>query len=77
MKILFVSVIILTLLFTNLFAEEPTVEQGISSLGPTAKDLPEWETLGEPKYVIGDKLYQLIDGGADIYHEYGFKQAVS
>ncbi len=25
----------------------------------------------------GDDLYQMIDGGADIYHEYGFRQVLS
>lgn len=26
---------------------------------------------------LGDDLYQMIDGGADIYHEYGFRQVLS
>jgi len=33
--------------------------------------------LGETKGYRGDDLYQMIDGGADIYHEYGFRQVLS
>ncbi len=35
-------------------------------------------TLGDtPQGYGGDDLYQMIDGGADIYHEYGFRQVLS
>ena len=30
-----------------------------------------------PQGYHGDDLYQMIDGGADIYHEYGFRQVLS
>ncbi len=30
-----------------------------------------------PQGYRGDDLYQMIDGGADIYHEYGFRQVLS
>jgi len=29
---------------------------------------------GEPEYYIGDDLFSLINGGADLYHEYGFRE---
>ena len=32
--------------------------------------------MDEPQYVEGEDLFLLINGGAEIYHEYGFKQAV-
>lgn len=35
-------------------------------------------TLGDtPQGYHGEDLYQMIDGGADIYHEYGFRQVLS
>ncbi|MDQ1352246.1 MAG: hypothetical protein QG657_2552 [Acidobacteriota bacterium] len=44
---------------------------------PQPGDLKEWEPSGEPQYVKGDDLFLLIDGGAEVYHEYGFKQAIA
>jgi hypothetical protein len=44
---------------------------------PQPGDLKDWEPSGEPEYVKGDDLFLLIDGGAEIYHEYGFKQAIA
>lgn len=35
-----------------------------------------WRLDGKPQYAVGDDLFTLINGGAEIYHEYGFKQAV-
>jgi hypothetical protein len=44
---------------------------------PQAAELQEWEPAGTPQHVIGDDLFLLINGGAEIYHEYGFKQAIT
>ncbi len=33
--------------------------------------------IGEPVYYIGDDLFSLINGGADLYHEYGFREVVA
>jgi hypothetical protein len=41
---------------------------------PQAAELKEWEPVGTAEYVVGDDLFLLINGGAEIYHEYGFKQ---
>jgi hypothetical protein len=35
-----------------------------------------WRPEDEPQHVEGEDLFLLINGGAEIYHEYGFKQAV-
>jgi len=44
---------------------------------PQPGELKDWEPSGEPQYVKGEDLFLLIDGGAEIYHEYGFKQAIA
>lgn len=36
-----------------------------------------WHEAGAARTFAGDELYSLIDGGADIYLEYGFKEALS
>ncbi|KIX13008.1 DUF6599 family protein [Dethiosulfatarculus sandiegensis] len=35
-----------------------------------------WSLEGEPVKYQGENLFRMINGGADIYHEYGFKQVV-
>ncbi len=44
---------------------------------PQAAELQEWEPAGTAQHVVGDDLFLLINGAAEIYHEYGFKQAIT
>jgi len=48
----------------------------ILTLLPDQDQLKGWEPFGEPQYAEGEDLFLLINGGAEIYYEYGFKQAV-
>lgn len=43
---------------------------------PRPAELPGWEKDGEPQYFAGEDLFHYIDGGAEIYFEYGFKQVI-
>lgn len=54
-----------------------TQDRKPSSIFPTSGEIPGWSRLEEPEEYPGDKLYDLIDGGADLYFEYGFRNAVS
>lgn len=36
-----------------------------------------WTLKGEPESYRGDDLFLYINGGADIFHEYGFKEVIS
>ena len=36
-----------------------------------------WASSEPARVAVGDGLFELIDGGAELYHEYGFKRAVS
>lgn len=51
--------------------------QEIEKLIPTLSDLEGWKMTAEPKVYIGDNLFDLIDGGADLYLEYGFDRVVT
>ncbi len=53
-------------------SEEPT----ISRLLLESDEFEGWTTVDSPQYVMGEDLFTLINGGAEIYHEYGFKQAI-
>jgi hypothetical protein len=43
---------------------------------PDKSELPVWSASGDPQVARGEDLYLLIDGGAEIFIEYGFKQAI-
>jgi len=51
--------------------------QEIRELLPSIEELPGWQINQEPQVYSGEELFELIDGGADIYLEYGFSKVVS
>jgi hypothetical protein len=62
-----------------LFFTEPRVvtdAYDIKLLLPQAKDILDWIPEDDSQIAVGDDLYMLINGGAQIYLEYGFRQAV-
>jgi hypothetical protein len=48
----------------------------LASLLPGSGDAPGWSRDGEPQEYPGQELYTYIDGGAEIYHEYGFRGVI-
>ena len=50
--------------------------QDITTLVPGQGELSGWEANSNSTMAAGDDLFLLINGGADIYLEYGFEQAV-
>jgi hypothetical protein len=73
MKVYSNRLIIIILLFISLKMQG----QEIINLLPAANELYGWNMTENPQVFNGDHLYDLIDGGADIYYEYGFNQVVS
>jgi hypothetical protein len=51
--------------------------QELIRLVPDAAELQGWKVVSEPKVYTGDDLFDLIDGGADIYFEYGFVKVIT
>jgi len=69
-----VTILILSLsLSLQLFAQQ----EELMNLLPTGEQLNSFELKAEPEYYQGDDLFFLINGGADIYLEYGFKDVIS
>jgi hypothetical protein len=64
--------LILFLLLANFYSHNADIK----SLLPQDEEIPGWERDEEFQIAEGDDLYILINGGAQIYHEYGFIQAV-
>lgn len=58
--------------------QEPAmIQHDILVYLPTSGVVEGWKPVGSPQAFVGDGLYDLIDGGAVIYYEYGFKQTVT
>ncbi|MFC2157814.1 DUF6599 family protein [Acidobacteriota bacterium] len=43
---------------------------------PETEEISGWKTQGESEVYMGDDLFLYINGGAEIYHEYGFKSVI-
>ncbi len=62
-----------------LLAASAAAQQGPGDLSgylPASGEFPGWTLSDAPKNYRGDDLFAMIDGGADIYHEYGFTQVL-
>lgn len=46
-------------------------------LPPAGHDLGGWAPKGKPQIYKGEDLFLYIDGGAEIFHEYGFRQVIT
>jgi len=54
-----------------------TVASDLATLLPVADDLNDWAPTGQAQQYVGLDLYQLINGGAELYHEYGFSSVLA
>jgi hypothetical protein len=43
---------------------------------PADNEAPGWSKDGEPQEFVGEDLYVYINGGAEIYQEYGFRRVI-
>ena len=57
-------------------AKQQKASEGILTCLPTKSELGDWSPVGDPQTAVGEDLFLLINGGAEVYYEYGFKQAV-
>jgi len=76
-RILFYTAV-LFLIFDACFSysSQQKSPESILNYLPTESTLKKWSPMGDPQTAEGENLFQLINGGAEIYHEYGFKRAV-
>ncbi|MBI4378788.1 MAG: hypothetical protein HY578_06815 [Nitrospinae bacterium] len=47
----------------------------LSHLMPDMAGESQWKTEGETRCYIGEELFNYMDGGAELYHAYGFKRS--
>jgi len=75
----FLAVLSLLCLCLSLYSSENLsndLQQNLLAHIPEETELGEWKKDGSPQEYKGEDLFLYIDGGAEIYHEYGFRQVV-
>ncbi len=70
-KFAFLSVLILVVCTVHGFGQD------IRSYLPLSKEYGAWQLRDTARVFIGEDLFTLIDGGAEVYLEYGFDRVVS
>jgi hypothetical protein len=76
-RILFyAAVLFLIPAFIYPWSYQPKSRERIFDYLPNKNELQMWNPIGQPQTAQGEDLFQLINGGAEIYHEYGFKNAI-
>ncbi len=66
--------VVLMLVTTSVTAQPAPGD--LSGYLPASDEAPGWKPDGAPKTYQGEELFRMINGGADIYHEYGFSQVM-
>ncbi len=68
---------LIALFFAWIFCTgKKSVQDDTASVLPESGIIPQWEKTGELNEYVGDDLYVHINGGAEIYHEYGFNKVM-
>jgi hypothetical protein len=57
-------------------AQENTGREALLQMLPSKSQMTGWAFDGAPETAVGQELYLLINGGAEIYMQAGFKRAV-
>jgi hypothetical protein len=65
----------LLLLFVQLSFSQNSKDKLFDYL-PKSSEITNWQPGNNPEIYVGDDLYVFINGGAEIYHEYGFNKVV-
>jgi hypothetical protein len=79
MKIRFsIRILVVICLFSSTVfsSKNQQMKSVLSNLPPQIGEVENWFPEGETEYAAGQDLYLLINGGAEIYYEYGFIEAV-
>lgn len=74
--ILRLAVVLTLVLFLGSKIVSSYEDKGLSALLPTAQEIDNWERNLDFEEYKGEDLFFYIDGGAEIYHEYGFERVI-
>jgi len=74
-SVLYTSVLIISAALFLQCSRQPNPPQGILKYLPEKNEYLTWKPAGEAQTAEGKDLFLLINGGAEIYYEYGFLRA--
>jgi len=74
-SVLYISVLIVSAALFLQCSGQPNPPQGILKYLPEENEDLTWKPVGEAQTAEGEDLFLLINGGAEIYYEYGFLRA--
>ncbi len=72
-----IFILVLLLVIPTWAGADQAIASGLSALAPTTDDLDVWTPVGKPQQHEGTHLYELINGGAELYHEFGFRRVLA
>jgi len=78
LTILLISSLIISVHLSFLHSSEDPkfLQRDLNKYLPGTDEIGEWKEDGPPRKYKGEDLYSYINGGAEIYHEYGFDQVI-
>jgi len=71
-----IGLLAIVMMLTTQCAGGPA-EPGTPQLETAAIDINGWRMEVEPEVYVGDALFELINGGAEVYHRFGFVRALA
>jgi hypothetical protein len=74
-RLLLYTLILIMGIYSFVFPQ--TVQSNIVSYLPNPNELGMWQLVDSARIFAENNLFDLIDGGADMYLEYGFRQVLS
>ncbi len=75
-----VSLVLLSLMVAVCFlpnCSSAPEKQGLAMFFPEKSEAGDWNPVDTVQVFVGQDLYELINGGAEIYHEYGFNRVAA
>ena len=75
-----ISIIIIAFCFSTIPSYAILAQDQNSSIAsflPRPEELGKWHLVDSARTFVGEDLFTFIDGGADVYYEYGFKQVIT
>jgi hypothetical protein len=73
---LWLTIFLSLVLFLDSQNATSRAEEGLSALLPTASEIDNWKRNLDFEEYKGEDLFFYINGGAEIYHEYGFERVI-
>ena len=71
-----IACLLVTVIVVGPGSEQAEVLRDMARYLPSGSELERWQPKGNSQIFVGEDLYELINGGAVVYYEYGFKQVI-